>query len=408
MKRNILLVTYEFPPAMATGGIGSYMFHLANILHHQGYLVSVISATSVPKDDGTLIKRDFGTNYLVHATNHQEFRVKALDLFDNYFDASSIDFIESPEVGACALEIKKKYPFIKLLVKLHTPGVLITKVSNTYQPLSTKLRYVFGSLMRLKWDLGYWSKISIGKETDIEYQFCMMADEIICPSQALKNKMVALWSLDEKQVKVVPNPIILDASLTKGTIERHSKTICFIGKLTILKGMFTLTPAIKELLSEFSEYKFVLVGRDEPLEDGSSMKAWMQHQLTEVADRVQFTGALNREATNQVLMTSDICVVPSLWENYPNVVMEAMAAGCAVAASNRGGIPEIIDPQSGIVFDPEATSSIVQALRSLVLEDQKRINFAKKGRERIEQLAAKNIIATVEYYNSISTHPAVS
>lgn len=408
MKRNILLVSYEFPPAMATGGIGSYMFHLANILHQQEYQVSIISATSVSKDDGIIIKRDFGTNYLVQTKSHQEFRIKALNLFDKYFDASSIDFIESPEVGACAFEIKRKYPSIKLLVKLHTPGVLITKVSNTYQPLSTKLRYVFGSLMRLKWDLGYWSKVSIGKETDIEYQFSRMADEITCPSQALKNKMVALWSLQEKQVKVVPNPIILDASLTKGIIERHSKTICFVGKLTILKGMFTLTPAIKTLLSEFPEYKFVLVGRDEPLEDGSSMKEWMQHQLAEVADSVQFTGALNREATNQVLMTSDICIVPSLWENYPNVVMEAMAAGCAVAASNRGGIPEILDDQSGIIFNPESTSSIVQAIRSLILDDRKRIAFAKKGRERIELLVANNIKATVEYYNSIKPHQPVS
>jgi hypothetical protein len=63
--------------------------------------------------------------------------------------------IESPEVGACALYIKETYPSIPLVIKMHTPGVLITKISNTYQSVFTKLRYIAGAFLRGRFDLGF-------------------------------------------------------------------------------------------------------------------------------------------------------------------------------------------------------------------------------------------------------------
>lgn len=390
---HILLVSYEFPPEMATGGIGSYINHLASLLHHEQQHVTVFSAT-IQQEEVTVINRAHCVNYLIPAIDPETFRKKVLPVFEQFASQNQVDVIESPEVGACAIEIKKRYPGIPLVVKMHTPGVLITKVSNTYQPFISKLRYVTGALRRGKFDLGYWANNDKNKERDPEFQICEMADLLLTPSEALKQWAVSFWRLPAEKIEVIANPFHADTDLLHYPIERYSKTICFIGKLTVLKGMFAFTGAIKKVLLKHPDYRILLVGRDEAASENiPSMQKWMEDQLTGVTDRVIFKGALNRDSVKQVLSECEICVVPSLWENYPTVVLEAMAAGCAVAASNRGGIPELItDQQNGLLFNPMNENSIYSAIDELINAPSFRFRMAIEGRKKITEETAQDIL----------------
>lgn len=395
---HIVLVTYEFPPAMATGGIGSYMLHVAKLLHRTGNKVSVISAT---KDEGgAVIERGFCSNFLVDASNLAGFRQEALAVFEQHFDPRSVDVIESPEVGACALEIKRRYPQIPLLVKLHTPGVVITKVSNSYQSVFTKLRYVAGAFRRGRFDLGYWNRKDLKKEHDPEYQICALADCLLSPSQALKKWATQFWELPANKIFIVPNPFTLDVALTAAPLGGRTKTICFVGKLTVLKGMYAFTPALRRLLERYPDYRAVLAGRDEPISSTEpSMQKWMQDQLGEVANQVEFTGVLTADGVQQLMASSTVAVVPSLWENYPTVVLEAMAAGCAVAAANRGGIPEIITHgRSGLLFNPRSSKDIFRVVDRLLADDSYRLELAAGGRKRVVELnspALQELMTTI-------------
>lgn len=400
----ILLITYEFPPHMNTGGIGSYMYHLAHLLSGAGHNVTVFSATTrqdiVQKEEHT-----YCTNYLFPAANLADFREQVRRFFHTYILHHQVDVIESPEVGACALGIKEDFPHIPLMVRLHTPGVLITKVSNTYQPLYEKLRYVLGALRRGRLDAGYWSRTDKNRYRDPEYQICMLADKLVSPSQALKNFLRRYWRI-EKEIDVIPNPFHADADLFEYPIEGREKIICFVGKLTILKGMFTFTKAIKHILQKYPDYRVIIAGRDEKISDAvPSMKAWMEARLTQVRDRVVFTGALSRAEVKQLLGKSRICVVPSLWENYPTVVLEAMAAGAAVAAANRGGIPEIVKRGiTGYLFNPLHAGKIVNALHRLIENDKRRQEVAHNARKRVRQLQSESEPAILGLFESITSH----
>lgn len=401
MFMHILLVSYEFPPAMATGGIGSYMYHLARLLHSKGHQVSVISASC--EDNDQIIDRVFCMNYLVSSSAPTNFRTKALHIFERHLKADAIDLMESPEVGACALDIHLKYPQIPLVVKMHTPGVLITKISNTYQPLFTKLRYVAGALLRGKIDFGYWSKYDKNKNSNLEYTICKHADLILSPSLALKKWATSYWQIPEKKIKLLVNPFTTNDELFEFPIEGREKIICFIGKLTVLKGMITFTPALKKILQANPLYKAVIIGRDEPVSQKvPSMKKWMVEQLGSVIDRVRFTGALEGADVKKELRNSSIVVIPSLWENYPTVVLEAMAAGCAVAASNKGGIPEIIQhEQNGLLFNPENTKSIVATVQKLITNTVKQQQLAFAGRQSVKDSSNEELITLTEnlYYS---------
>lgn len=379
---HVLLVSYEFPPEMAIGGIGSYMNHLALLLYNHHFKVTVFSATLIG-EKVSLIQREHCDNYLIPDKNLPIFREKALKLFKELNGQLIFDVMESPEVGAYALDIKKEFPKMPLVVKLHTPGVLITKINRTYQPVLTKLRYVVGALKEGKLDLGYWSSKAKQKEDDPEYQICAIADALISPSNALKDWAHKFWSLSKKRIVVIPNPFTWRDSLIQLPLAPRKKQICFVGKLSILKGMFSFTQAIKLILNKYPEYCVVLVGRDE-VENKVSMKDWMEEQLRPYRDKIIFAGVLNGLELEKVYTESAVGVFPSLWENYPTVVLESMAAGVAVAASKRGGIPEMItDKVDGLLFNPMNPNTIFKSVDYLLQNEERRIKIAANGREKV-------------------------
>jgi glycogen(starch) synthase len=379
---NVLLISFEFPPATAVGGIGFYMFHQARMLEKHHIKVTVFSA--LPDGQSVVYTNISSVNhYGIPAANNEEFRLNAARFFENYIKEHSVDIIESPEVGACALEIKKNFPHIPLVVKMHTPSVLITKVSNTYQSMFGKLRFVAGALLRGKIDMGYWAKQDKNYMLDVEYQICKSADALLSPSMALKKWTINFWRIEADKIRIIPNTFSADSDLFELPIERQNKTICFIGKLTVLKGMFALTNTIIKILAKHPDYKFILVGRDEWVSEKiPSMQQWMSKRFKDVQGRVFFKGAISHEEVKKVLAISEICIVPSLWENYPTVILEAMAAGCTVAAADAGGIPEmILNNNNGLLFPPKSAAYMTKVINRLIENPTLRFQFATKARQ---------------------------
>ena len=376
---RITLISFEFPPRTATGGIGSYMHHLATLLTSKGNNVVVFSAFPEGKKV-EIVSLANCINYRVPAADNEQFRENVLPVFETYMAEHKVDVMESPEVGACALRIKQRFPHLKLVVRMHTPGVLITKISNSQQPLLQKIRFVAGSLLRGKFDLGYWATKDKNRNADVEYQICKCADTLIAPSKALKQWAVNFWDIPAINIIVLPNAFSLQNHLFLLPLTNRPSVISFVGKLSILKGMKALTAAIPLILAKNKNCKIYLVGRDVE-EHGQSMKAYMERELAAHRSNVVFTGALNEESLEEIYAMSQVCVFPSLWENYPTVVLEAMAAGAAVAASNVGGVPELINNGlTGMLFNPGKPAQIANTVNWLLANDTKRMDIAKLAR----------------------------
>lgn len=384
--KKLALISFEFPPETAIGGIGSYFFNLCELLKSQDIEVHVFSATFKKDSHGTIYKSNC-INHLIFSKTNDDFRKSIVSVFTEINKQVKFDIIESPEVGACALEIKKSFPEIPLIVKLHTPGVLISRINRTYQPLSQKIRFILGGMIKGRLDLGYWSKTDKNKQKDVEYQICLLANKLLSPSNALKKWIVEYWNINSEKIQIIPNPFIINQQQNANKTKRE-KVILFVGKLTVLKGMIAFTKAIPFILKKNPAYRIKLVGRDEYEPTLSkNMKTFMIEKLGSYLNRIDFLGVLDRSEVDLLFKSSEICVFPSLWENYPTVVLEAMANGCPVVASRVGGFIEIINhKKNGVLFNSLNYKDIVRTINKILKNPHLREKISLNEIETIKSM----------------------
>jgi len=106
--------------------------------------------------------------------------------------------------------------------------------------------------------------------------------------------------------------------------------------------------------------------------------------MEDVLDSVEFTGKVSLDDIPHYLAQTDICVFPSLWENFPNVCLEAMAAGRGVVGSSAGGMAEMLDQgNAGLLVPPEDATAIASAIIELLDQPNLRMKLGAEARERV-------------------------
>jgi glycosyltransferase involved in cell wall biosynthesis len=135
-------------------------------------------------------------------------------------------------------------------------------------------------------------------------------------------------------------------------------TLLSVGHLVPLKGHDILIKALPML----PNIRLLLVG-DGP-EEQSLRRLTAELQL---AERVQFLGTLTQEKLKAYYGSVDALVLASSREGWPNVLLESMACGTPVIASNVGGIPEIVTaPEAGVLMAGRSPGELAQAVRELL------------------------------------------
>jgi glycosyltransferase involved in cell wall biosynthesis len=214
--------------------------------------------------------------------------------------------------------------------------------------------FVEGRLLNSKLKKGLFRKIYLHllvwaeKKTLIGAHKVIVQSKISLDTLLLRHPKIAV-ELCEK-VRVVPN------NVNPGWIKEHTTikkddlvfnkknnlfTICFIGNVNKLKGLEILLNAVEELLKESYPVKLLVVG------DGEYLSEFVKRY--EKYPAIFFYGKSNHAI--DYLMASDLLVVPSILDAFPNTIMEALYFEKPVIGSNRGGIPEMLKYPE-LIFEP--------------------------------------------------------
>ena len=205
---------------------------------------------------------------------------------------------------------------------------------------------------------------------------------------------LASLGVEPGRIAVIPNGI--DLSEFPGPVPAHrpsaGTTGLFVGRLDpSQKGLEPLVRAVAALPPS-SGFRLRIVGEDWGGRQGVLRLA----SRLDVADRIALVGCVSRTALLREYADADLLVLPSRFEPFGIVLLEAMAAGLPVVASRVGGIPEVVsDGETGLLVEPGDAEALASAILRLVERPALRATLGARGRERARSYSWDALIPRV-------------
>jgi len=145
-------------------------------------------------------------------------------------------------------------------------------------------------------------------------------------------------------------------------LKREKRYILFVGRLTQEKGIYELAETFNIISKQYSDFNLILIG--EELEKEKLTAKFREYRLL---NRILFKGMVSHEEIATYMKISDLLVLPTWAEGLPNVVMEAMASGLPVIATDVGGIPEILaNGVTGLSVPAKDVETLTEAVIKMI------------------------------------------
>ena len=210
-----------------------------------------------------------------------------------------------------------------------------------------------------------------------------LADEAITMDQKSYN---ALKECGFNHIHYLPNPLSLDIMKQirqeAGNVDRETHKICFVGHVIPAKGVYEMVEACKKI----EGVKLHVVGKvtDE-----------VQHKMALMAGEelnMEFVGEIDHAEVIHELLSTDIFVLPSYTEGFPNVILESMACGCAIVTTPVGAIPEMLDIASnepcGLCCEPKDVSDLSRNIQYFIDHPEIACQYAERAVTRVNEMYA--------------------
>jgi phosphatidylinositol alpha-1,6-mannosyltransferase len=184
--------------------------------------------------------------------------------------------------------------------------------------------------------------------------------------------------IDFSRFEPIPNPDkFLNKYKPKGNI------ILYVGRLASNKGLEVLIDSAPAVLKEHPKTTFVFVGEDEGMKDLLITKA----KKSGILKNLLFTGHIkDDEIFNSAFSACDVFVLPSEYEAFGIVLLEAQACKKPVIGTRVGGVPEAIGEEgAGIVIEYKDTAALSDAINKLLADQKLRSRMGELGRARVKQ-----------------------
>jgi glycosyltransferase involved in cell wall biosynthesis len=180
---------------------------------------------------------------------------------------------------------------------------------------------------------------------------------LVCPvSENLARHIGAV--APRARLEAVPN--VVDTDTFRPAEDRRpgsSPRLVTVGSLVEIKGHRHLIGALSELRAQGHDVLLTIVG-DGPL------RATLERHADDlgVRDLVVFAGVMDKPAVAASLREADVFVLPSLWENMPCAVLEALSTGLPVVATRVGGLCEVVGPREGLLVPASSPEALADGL----------------------------------------------
>jgi glycosyltransferase involved in cell wall biosynthesis len=379
---KVCFVSFEYPPRNV-GGAGTYAGLLV-----EGFKKRGVDTYTITRGE----KHDFDQKiYRVTVPNTAYWRRlffnnKVLRLVDNLNRKHHFDVVHFNEP-----HIVTRSPKLPMVCTFHSTQLHELQIS--LQGRSFRNPESFRDLL-VKNPLGYlWDIVT-----------CHLSDRIIGPCPDLVN-LLRYCFIDKDKVCIIPNgidPEIFDnidcddAFLDRYTLEKDN-FVLYMGRLYSLKGIHYLIKAFQNLKKRHKLLKLVIAGKGE-------FEPYLR-KIAQGTNDIIFIGYVDSIMVKKALYENCLTVVvPSMYETFPMVVLEAMVCSKPVIASNVGGIRLMVkDGRNGFLVKPGDTKGIETSIRRLCEDPELSRKMGNIGRRLVEEEFSVDemVNSTLKVYESL-------
>lgn len=384
---NILFHGYEFPPWPS--GVGAYMWNMSRALVAMGHKAVVVTGKQEGQPEqeekqGVVIYRTF--------TWAESGSAKVAERVFKIAKRHDVDMIEGADhLGDCAslLRMQRSMP---VLVKSHSCQIVhVLQEAQIYYPWQRMTLWA--------------ARLRRHAQMRREVDSIRNADALSAPSQRMLNELQRQFHNLPKLQAVIPNPAPWPLPhITEG--EAKNPTVLFVGRIEFLKGIQYLPGIMESVWKKFPEMRLEIAGGDSYARGIGSLKRWLSKKMGPLNSRVSYLGVLNQAELSEAYQRAWVVLAPSRWDNFPTVILEAMAYGKPIVTTPHGGMPEMLDTSDCVVDFPEK-DSFADALSGILEDPQKRGRVGKAVREQVERKYKPDIVveAYIDFAEKVCASP---
>jgi len=417
VRRVAMLSVHTCPLALLggkkTGGMNVYVRDFSRELGRQGIQVDVFTRSQ--DDCQPMIKHELGYGgRVIHIPAGPESPIPVADVVDylDEFAEGVIRFAESENLrydlihshywmsGLVAERLQQAWGRIPIIQMFHTLGRMKDRVALV--------------------DSERVSQARIDGETHV----VQLADRIIAATLAEEAQLNWLYEADMNKVAIVPpgvdlerfTPIPMSVAKRRLGIPEYHQNIMFVGRIEPLKGIDTLLLAIELIQRRYPDLVnnvcVAIIGGDPWAESPDAEMARLQQMRNElgIGDLVTFLGAKDQDTLPDFYAAAEMVIMPSHYESFGMVALEAMAMGKPVIASEVGGLAFLVsDGVNGFHVPSRDPEALAERIYELLTDRSCREMLGRQARINAQNYDWSNIVQRMRrLYEDVAQEVALS
>jgi D-inositol-3-phosphate glycosyltransferase len=249
----------------------------------------------------------------------------------------------------------------------------------------------------------------------IEQEILRYGNAVIAESPASKYQMMQAYDVDPRKIEIIPGGV--DVAVFRPQDRRQMRqwlalepaqpVLLFVGRLQPLKGIDILLRAAQIVRQQYASLQVIVVGGGVDAQDDHEAQERQRLQALSrelgIADQVRFVKAQSQDVLVQYYTAADVFVMPSHYESFGMVVLEAMACGTPVVATNVGGLAStVVHGRTGFLVPEGDWSAFAEAILRLVDSPALREACGQAGVQRAQDFTWSRIVTrTLQLYRRL-------
>jgi glycogen(starch) synthase len=377
-----LILSWEYPP-LIEGGLARHVRKLAEGLAHQGVEAHVLARgleESPPEEELEGV--------LIHRVREPE-RPRELAEFVTWIERMNADML------AAGVEVGDRHDFDVV----HGHDWLVASAGDH---LAKRFRAPFVVTIHATEygrHQGWVDKHPQSYIHGVERWMANRAEQVITCSAYMREHVADVFGLEERPISVIPNGIdpselvpVANLDTLRASFARpHERLVLLVGRLVYEKGFQVALEALPGLIERLGDVRFIVAG-------SGTAEQELRQQARELGldEHGAFLGWIGDDVLHSLYRIADLTVVPSIYEPFGLVALEAMASGCPCLVADTGGLREVVPNEDvGLRFRSRDPRSLGQMAERLLTDELLRDRLVAEASEHVLSFDWSDVVRQV-------------